>query len=367
MLDATLSASVKIRESHDVARPMIYLEPRHKLAQEFEALYTELTPDRAPSMVRIHRLTSVLLSGVLALALLLAEYGLLLNYDRSSEQERLRHWGELGAELLAVRLQEALDHTALLTQSLAHQSASLRNPATLSHIAQTLLRDDSNYRGLGIVRKIMPTQRTAFEAQIANNIRMLKNGHLLPSPSLPVYYPLESYLPDDANALPQGLDMGSLLSSRRTLEMARNRGLPMLLFSTPSNGHRLLDIVTNLDEEGRMLLVNLRSERLVQSSLSTPASNLLLQHVRLVAWTADQPDSPSLDSHPNLPAPVGTPLLTIKHTLGGSDVLFGAYALDSSPPTLSSSSYLMLGLSALLLALLMALHQYQLSANTRLR
>ena len=44
VLDATLSASVKIRESHDVARPMIYLEPRHKLAQEFEALYTELTP-----------------------------------------------------------------------------------------------------------------------------------------------------------------------------------------------------------------------------------------------------------------------------------------------------------------------------------
>ena len=34
-----LSASVKIKESHDLARPMIHLDPRHKVTQEFIALH----------------------------------------------------------------------------------------------------------------------------------------------------------------------------------------------------------------------------------------------------------------------------------------------------------------------------------------
>jgi chromosome partitioning protein len=42
VLDSYLSQSVKIRESHQHARPMIYLEPRHKLAQEFLALHDEI-------------------------------------------------------------------------------------------------------------------------------------------------------------------------------------------------------------------------------------------------------------------------------------------------------------------------------------
>ena len=46
VLDATLSSSVKIKESHQQARPMIHLEPGHKLAQEFAALYDELAAAR---------------------------------------------------------------------------------------------------------------------------------------------------------------------------------------------------------------------------------------------------------------------------------------------------------------------------------
>ncbi|MDR5857658.1 ParA family protein [Caballeronia sp. LZ062] len=42
VLDSHISSSVKIRESHQHARPMIYLEPRHKLAQEYVALHDEL-------------------------------------------------------------------------------------------------------------------------------------------------------------------------------------------------------------------------------------------------------------------------------------------------------------------------------------
>ena len=42
VLQAYLSASVKIKESHEQAKPMIHLDPKHKLSQEFVALYNTL-------------------------------------------------------------------------------------------------------------------------------------------------------------------------------------------------------------------------------------------------------------------------------------------------------------------------------------
>lgn len=42
ILTTHLSSSVKIRESHQSARPMIFLDPRHKLTGEFIALYEEI-------------------------------------------------------------------------------------------------------------------------------------------------------------------------------------------------------------------------------------------------------------------------------------------------------------------------------------
>ena len=42
ILDTPLSASVRIRESHEAATPMPYLDPRHKLTLEFGSLYQQL-------------------------------------------------------------------------------------------------------------------------------------------------------------------------------------------------------------------------------------------------------------------------------------------------------------------------------------
>lgn len=42
VLKNRLSSSVKVRESHERATPLINLDERHKLAQEFSALYAEL-------------------------------------------------------------------------------------------------------------------------------------------------------------------------------------------------------------------------------------------------------------------------------------------------------------------------------------
>lgn len=42
VLTPYLSASVKIKESHELSMPMIHLEPRHKLTQAFESIYDSL-------------------------------------------------------------------------------------------------------------------------------------------------------------------------------------------------------------------------------------------------------------------------------------------------------------------------------------
>jgi chromosome partitioning protein len=42
VLDAYISSSVKIRESHERSAPLIHLSPRHKLSGEFQALYERL-------------------------------------------------------------------------------------------------------------------------------------------------------------------------------------------------------------------------------------------------------------------------------------------------------------------------------------
>ena len=42
VLEVPLSASVKIRESHEASCPMVHLDPRHKLAGEFMRLYARL-------------------------------------------------------------------------------------------------------------------------------------------------------------------------------------------------------------------------------------------------------------------------------------------------------------------------------------
>jgi chromosome partitioning protein len=42
VLQPYLSASVKVRESHEQATPMVHLDPKHKLTQEYIALHDSL-------------------------------------------------------------------------------------------------------------------------------------------------------------------------------------------------------------------------------------------------------------------------------------------------------------------------------------
>ena len=49
VLDTKLSSSVKVRESHEAAQPLVYFAPTHKLTAEFIALFDELERGRASS------------------------------------------------------------------------------------------------------------------------------------------------------------------------------------------------------------------------------------------------------------------------------------------------------------------------------
>ena len=44
VLQPYLSASVKIKESHERALPMVHMNPRHKLTLEYLALHAALQP-----------------------------------------------------------------------------------------------------------------------------------------------------------------------------------------------------------------------------------------------------------------------------------------------------------------------------------
>lgn len=46
VLETRLSSSVKVKESHDSALPMVHFDPRHKVSQQFVALWGELTAQR---------------------------------------------------------------------------------------------------------------------------------------------------------------------------------------------------------------------------------------------------------------------------------------------------------------------------------
>lgn len=55
VLSPCLSASVRVKESHDVATPLVHLDARHKLTQEYIALHSALQPKATAAPRRARR------------------------------------------------------------------------------------------------------------------------------------------------------------------------------------------------------------------------------------------------------------------------------------------------------------------------
>ena len=58
VLETFLSASVKIRESHERSCPMIHFDPRHKLSEEFRRLYDRLVAPAVAPTADVSRLSA---------------------------------------------------------------------------------------------------------------------------------------------------------------------------------------------------------------------------------------------------------------------------------------------------------------------
>lgn len=312
----------------------------------------------------MNRLSSLLVSGLLSVGLLSAEYWLMINDERAELIDRQHYWGELSAELLRVRMQAMLDHSAVLAQSLANSP----QPRSLAVLARSTIRDDTPFGGLGIIEYVRPEQREAFESRIANSIRVLQDRHLAPSPRRPLYYPVSGYLPDDSNALPQGLDLGGVGNARRKMDLARHSTQPVLMPTTlpGSNGSRL-DIVVRLNDDNTLLLLNLRKDKLIQDSQREPGTASPLRHVRIVAWTQEQPDAPLLDSQPTRPLPSTPPLYTIRHNLGGNEILFGAYPQGVANPGMRLNHWAILATTAGFLLAMFWFQQQQAQSRRRMQ
>ncbi|AXE29655.1 histidine kinase [Chromobacterium phragmitis] len=312
-------------------------------------------------MPRLNRLSSLLLCCLLGMGLLLGEYGLLLEHDREERQQQLQHWGALGTGIVVLQMQNALEHSRVLAQQLASDPGR-----GLTELARRVVRDDSVFAGIGTVELVEQNRRSAFENRIATSIRILQNHHLQASPIQLQYYPVASYLPDDANALPQGLDLSRSGNAKWVLDLARRSDLPMLLSGQPlDSGSSRLDVVTRLGNDHTLLLLHLRQDKLIQPISNELISGNPLHHVRLLVWGKSQPDRPLLDSSPGRPLPTDSPIFSRHSTLGGAELQLGAYALRPVRAQLGPVAWSILAASALMLAALLLMQHRQLRAQLR--
>ncbi|UTH76158.1 ATP-binding protein [Chromobacterium sp. IIBBL 290-4] len=315
-------------------------------------------------MPRLNRLTSLLLGCLLSAGLLLAEYWLLQAHDHAEHRERQQHWGALATSLAVFQLEDALEHSRLLAQQLAASG----QPHALSELAHRVVRDDSVFAGVGTVALVEQNQREAFENRIATGIRVLQDQHLLPSPPQMQYYPVASYLPDDANALPQGMDLSHQGNAKWLLDLARRSDQPMLLPSHLAGpGNNRLDIVTRLNDDHTLLLLNLRPDKLMQPVGNDLVNDNPLHHVRLQIWSKSQPDLPLLDSSPGRAMPTETPVYSLNATIGGNELLLGAYSLEPDRALPSAASWTLLLQSGAAMLLLLLLLQKQMRSVSTLK
>ena len=160
-------------------------------------------------MIRLRRPGLMVICGLLAMLLLLAEYWLLLNSARQRDTERLSQWGIYSLSTLNQRLQSALDFSALLATNYSNKPVEL-NSTFLAKISSEAVRPGTPFNGVALVEEVATAGRAAFETHLNHPIQLIHNHRRIISPEKLRYYPIIGFLPNDANSLPQGLDLGSI-------------------------------------------------------------------------------------------------------------------------------------------------------------
>ncbi|SMF55704.1 sensor histidine kinase [Pseudogulbenkiania subflava] len=283
----------------------------------------------------------VLLTGLLLMLLLCGEAWLLADSRRQQQLEHDQASGRVWLQALTWQLQTRLDHARLLALQVNHEIS----PAGLDEWLGTLRQQDAGYTEVALVERITAAQRPALEARLGQPIRDRAGGYQPPAPPRPFYYVrlLLSGAPDSQQRI--GVDLGARADWMPTFESALNTQRPRLhVTDAPLGSPPRLDIVSPLPQQSRVLLLRLNPSVLLSSPLTdgtAPVSQL-----RLVAWQAQQPDTPFLDSHPGHPLPASAPLQARTLTLGGMTLQYAVFALSPPALVLQDHDLLVLMLSA---------------------
>lgn len=289
----------------------------------------------------------IVASGVLAVLLLLAEYWLLLNGAWHRDTERLNQWGTYSLNSLNQRLQSVLDFTARLPPSIQPRRA-MPDSAILSNIASSAIQPGTLFNGAALVQEVPDEQRQQFETSLNRPVLLLNNHHRIPSPRKSRYFAVAGYLPDNANSLPQGLDLGAMPGWEHAFDRARHSKMPVLAsYREPDISNSRLMVIAPIPDSQLFLLLNLDKERFL--NLLLPNGEQFLHQLRLIAWEKDRNAQPILllDSHPDQARPSEAPTASFTSRLGGIEILFGTYRLNSFDPQRNHDSELgVLALSA---------------------
>lgn len=285
-------------------------------------------------MIGLRRPGLMVICGLLAMLLLLAEYWLLLNSARQRDTERFSQWGIYSLNTLNQRLQSALDFSALLAINHSNKPAEL-NSIFLAKIASETMRPGTPFNGVALIEEVPAERRAAFETRLNHPIQLIHNHRRIISPEKLRYYPIIGFLPNDANSLPQGLDLGSIPDMERDFELARNSGNPVLTGYREQDiaSSRLVVIVPIQNSHG-FLLLNLNHDHFLD--LRLPNGGLFLHQLRLIAWEKGNNAQPLLllDTNADLPRPNSAPTASFTSHIGGTQILFGTYRLrnqDTEP------------------------------------
>lgn len=275
-------------------------------------------------MTWLRRPVMIVLAGLMAVLLLLAEYWLLINQTGRQDSERYALWGTYSLNLVGQRLQTSLEYASALAQ---RGSEPVDRAGFLPTLAGVALQASGPFSGIALVREVPAGQRDAFQAETDRPISVLDNHHLIPSPPRTHYFPVTGYLPDDADSLLAGLDIAATPGWERALEQARNSGRPTLAAYREQDigASRLYLIAPVARQSQRFLLFGIDRTRLL--NLQLPGGDNAIRHLRLIAWGKISNAQPFLllDTQPDQDSPSTAPVASQTLTLGAMEVMFGAY------------------------------------------
>lgn len=295
---------------------------------------------------------AILVVGLAALAWTLAQREANLRH-----QSHQSHQSQASSRLhsTALQLQAAVAEARQLSIELAHPAPGETTPNLRDQARMTnVVARNPLIGGLALIRHLSEHDRKPFELHQGLKVQMFYQGRLTLSPPMNDYYVLESYLPDNASALPLGMDVGGLASWSYALRDSRRDREPRLVTDNPGAEQlpQLYLIEAIPTDAQRWLVLKISPSALLDRTLRAPG--IAQAELRIILSNGNDR---LLDSQPNVPPLDPSPLTTATLKVGGQTLTLAAFELASPASfTLSQDNVQILGLSSAAMLLLWLLN-----------